>query len=905
MEWTYLEGYNEGINLEDRPRKLTEQEIDYIVAHFPTPPSADRTASEIIREGIVRWIMGALTETELCPSAIPELIKEIIYQHTKSLITPGTPVGITAAEAVGATTTQMTLNTFHQSGSAKSAGAGIEAMRDIIFARKTPHNESCTIYFTNKSMTFTDVLNSRSYIVGSMVSDFVKNYDIDTPDNLGARWWHGVAPLLLGKQIPQSTLVMRLFLNIEEMYKHKVSISKLAEVLEREVPSSVICLYGPIEDGVIDLYPKPEMITVTLRERLGSDRPAVPANLAELTYLETIVQAELKNIRVKGIAGIKRLYPLVSPVWSIVAHERKTVATDVPGLHPTPAMWTLFYNQSIMKMKGLTKENLGALCQNAGFNLIGTSLDRLIIEMPADRFRTSNGEVAYLINDKYYVLISEPLHYGSIYYKSYVQEKDGKEEENPQVITVDDKNYEPLYNPILVNDKVYEEVVKVTELKPNDYVNYKVKDDKSFIQKETKRLTEERLQVTKDLPEAQRRLILNKPIYIAPTPLIQSSEFVIAETEGSNLKELLALPGIDKERTTCNNMYTIANTLGIEATRSFLVRALTDVISNNGSYVHPANLMFIAEFITSRGEPYGATYTGIARQPGGHLSLATLERAGTVLTQSALHGRKEDIRNVSASVAVGARMALGSGSFDIGQDIIQNGITKTLLNDDIMTGFTNDDAYVAPVPQRKQEKIDIGDLSSAINDMSSFAAMGNMFDRTGGDEETDLVSLFGQGEMIVDTNTYIPEIPKTRPEIIRRVAPVSNIPPPSTELAGELVDVRNQIAYGIPKPTVPDTIKNFNQPILPPITQKPIISTGLDFGALPPLIPNMVKPPRSPPIPSMPISDELEDLLNEVPNTVNQPMPSVQIPQLTVSNINMINAQMEVHKEQLQNLEIS
>ena len=506
MEWTYLEGYSEGINFEDRPRKLTEQEMQYVIDHFPTPPSADQMASEVIREGIVLWIVSVLKELELCPSALTELIKEIIYQHIKSLITPGTPVGITAAEAVGATTTQMTLNTFHTSGSAKSAGAGIEAMRDIIFARKTPHNESCTIYFTNKSMTFADVLNSRSYIVGSMVSDFIKNYDINTPVRLGSRWWHGVAPLLLGKEIPQSTLVMRLFLNIEEMYKHKVTISKLAEVLEREVPSSVVCVYGPIEDGIIDLYPKPELITVTLRDRLGPDRPEVPANLAEMTYLETIVYTEFKNIRVKGISGIKRLYPLVSPVWRIVAYERKTVPTDAVGLVPTPAMWTLFYDPSIIKMTGLTRENLAALCQYANINIVGGAPDRLIIEMPSDRFR-DDGYVVQLINDKYYRLIPEAPFQGATYYKlKQFQKKEKKRTVLKLSLRI--TRSRTIQNPLIIDGTVYEAVapnIKISELKPNDYVNYKVKEDKNRIQTEIKRLTEERIRNTRDLPEASEK----------------------------------------------------------------------------------------------------------------------------------------------------------------------------------------------------------------------------------------------------------------------------------------------------------------------------------------------------------------------------------------------------------------
>ena len=110
MEWVPLTDYENGINLADRPRRLTQEEIVYIVAHVPLAPSADSTAAEVSRQGVVEWMIETLRETSIAPSAIPTLIQRIIYQHNKSLVVPGTPVGITAAEAVGATTTQMTLN---------------------------------------------------------------------------------------------------------------------------------------------------------------------------------------------------------------------------------------------------------------------------------------------------------------------------------------------------------------------------------------------------------------------------------------------------------------------------------------------------------------------------------------------------------------------------------------------------------------------------------------------------------------------------------------------------------------------------------------------------------------------------------------------------------------------------
>ena len=110
MEWVPLTDYENGMDLNDRPRRLTNEEIVYIVAHIPYAPAADSTASEVARQGVVEWMIETLKEISIAPSAIPDLINKIIYQHNKSLVVPGTPIGITAAEAVGATTTQMTLN---------------------------------------------------------------------------------------------------------------------------------------------------------------------------------------------------------------------------------------------------------------------------------------------------------------------------------------------------------------------------------------------------------------------------------------------------------------------------------------------------------------------------------------------------------------------------------------------------------------------------------------------------------------------------------------------------------------------------------------------------------------------------------------------------------------------------
>jgi intein/homing endonuclease len=863
-------------------------------------------------------------------------------------------------------------DTFHASGSAKSASFGIDAMRDLIFARKTPKNESCTIYFTNKNATYEEVLDSRRYIVGSVVSDFIlkKNggmhYDIDSPDVLDRYWWHENAELLLEKQIPPSTKVLRLFLNVPEMFKHRVTIKELAEVLEREVPPSAVAIYGPIGDGIIDLYPHPNIIAETLK---GKEKGAIPPELAELTYLESIVRPELDNIRVKGISGIRQLYPIISPVWRIVLLERKMVDTDIVNetaqimLGPALANrsgWLLFYNPNIMKITGLLDENLAALCRLSGISIIGGTQNYLAISMPNDRFRTTRGEVVVQIeNRKYrqiqrnailrfegfiYREIDEPLVENTpTGWTEIIQDHIDKTDKDPEIDEVainvprddirqiNDKFYKRIPDNMFIetNEFAYEQIVdpriKIKELKPSEYVQDKISADKRARNDEIKRRTDEIIKHAETLPEEQRRTLIRKPVIIPRTELMLAAEFVMAETDGSNLKELLALPGIDKTRTTCNNMYTITATLGIEAARTFLIRALNNTIANTGSYVHPANIMFIAEFITSRGEPYGATYTGISRQPGGHLSLATLERAGKVFTQNALHGRKEDIRNVSASVAVGARMAIGDGAFDIAQDIVVDGVPKTIINDDLFTALEQDDttkelaAKKAVVPAQATT-MPAEDITAGLEILKTINA-GGTFDFTGAEDEANLITLFNPGEVIPDVTAARNTQPGTPRKVIRRVPqgpqilqPAETTRPATTaEIPHDLIDVLNLIKTGYPLPTETEgiekiTISPLETGVPAPIQlPQPIISTGLI--PLAELLPKTVETG---------FPDGLEALLGryrtEVEGeptigeigqvTVVTELPRTEIPQLPdLTGVDFTRTMLELRREQVRELE--
>ncbi len=180
--------------LENKPRKLTHDEIEYIVSVIPLvnklfPEVAKKIQDrpwyffpkieEKIREGFqdrLRYLLGETTLSHggLVPGTkyghgIQQMRNEIIRQYRDSQIMPGESVGILAAGAFGEIMTQSTLNTFHSIGKNSNTTTGIRGFKELINVSKFRSNPSSTVHFTNKSLDLRGVLKLRDDIIYTTV----------------------------------------------------------------------------------------------------------------------------------------------------------------------------------------------------------------------------------------------------------------------------------------------------------------------------------------------------------------------------------------------------------------------------------------------------------------------------------------------------------------------------------------------------------------------------------------------------------------------------------------------------------------------------------------------------------------------------------------------------------------
>jgi DNA-directed RNA polymerase subunit A" len=136
-------------------------------------------------------------------------------------------------------------------------------------------------------------------------------------------------------------------------------------------------------------------------------------------------------------------------------------------------------------------------------------------------------------------------------------------------------------------------------------------------------------------------------------------------TEGSALKKVLKVDGVDSGRTTTNNINEISEVLGIEAARNAIIEEMASTLDEQGLDVDPRHITLIADTMTMDGEVKQIGRHGIAGEKASVLSRAAFEVTVDNLLEAAMHGETEALKGVTENVIVGQPIKLGTGAIEL------------------------------------------------------------------------------------------------------------------------------------------------------------------------------------------------------------------------------------------------
>jgi DNA-directed RNA polymerase subunit A" len=140
----------------------------------------------------------------------------------------------------------------------------------------------------------------------------------------------------------------------------------------------------------------------------------------------------------------------------------------------------------------------------------------------------------------------------------------------------------------------------------------------------------------------------------------ETGEYILY-TEGSNLKDVFDVAGVDKTRTRTNNISEIAQVLGIEAARNAIIHEAQSTLNEQGILVDVRHIMLVADMMCMEGEVKQIGRHGIAGEKESVLSRAAFEVTVNHLLDAAVANETDELSGVTENVIVGQPIQLGTG----------------------------------------------------------------------------------------------------------------------------------------------------------------------------------------------------------------------------------------------------
>jgi len=201
------------------------------------------------------------------------------------------------------------------------------------------------------------------------------------------------------------------------------------------------------------------------------------------------------------------------------------------------------------------------------------------------------------------------------------------------------------------SDKEASEILKKMEGVNAKGSTFTIKADSlADLQKIRSKIEKKRLSGIKDITRAFVRRV--------------GEEYLIY-TEGSNLKAVLEIPGVDVKRTTTNDIQQIYETLGVEAGRNAIINEAVKVLEDQSLDVDIRHIMVVADRMTVTGELQAVGRTGISGAKGSVLARAAFEETEKHILNAALHNEVDPLMGVAENIIIGQPIPVGTGKVEL------------------------------------------------------------------------------------------------------------------------------------------------------------------------------------------------------------------------------------------------
>ena len=349
---------------------LTEAQIEYmvsgiIVPKFPLSEVDRLSVQQQLRDHVAAQLREVLIYED-DEEAIEKLHDSITAHYERSIIIPSTPIGNHTAEAIMAPISQLVLKAYHPSETKRNTSEGIERVRELIFFRKTISAPSMDVIW-NKRLTFKQALNKRADIVHIDVLKILKDPSsfevMDSRDEEIPVWYSIFKDVYPRRRSYNSLYFLRLEFNIRALFIYKLTLKKIADIIEEKTYYS--CIFSPQHIGVIDVYVDDnsnEVLKFNRHAKLEQEQAQIAMSDMRSFYFFMATIPEFLKYYIQGIENVTSLYVYQVEVQRFISSETKINATQ----------WLLTLDERYMSMFNYSIRELVAFMSKCGIQYMRT-----------------------------------------------------------------------------------------------------------------------------------------------------------------------------------------------------------------------------------------------------------------------------------------------------------------------------------------------------------------------------------------------------------------------------------------------------------------------------------------------------------------------------------------------------
>jgi len=132
-------------------------------------------------------------------------------------------------------------------------------------------------------------------------------------------------------------------------------------------------------------------------------------------------------------------------------------------------------------------------------------------------------------------------------------------------------------------------------------------------------------------------------------------------TSGSNLREVLKIKGVNKDKIFTNNIFEMYEVFGIEVARESIIREVKKILKEQGLDIDERHIRLVADAMCVSGEIKGTTRLGIIEDKHSVLARASFETPITHFITACVEGIKDNMTGIIENILLNQPAPVGTG----------------------------------------------------------------------------------------------------------------------------------------------------------------------------------------------------------------------------------------------------